>query len=208
MGKHTDALKPFDEFRAPWETADGSEADIDKPKLKRFIYNLFTDKAKAQDAREEAVESVKTIEADLEEAKKEAASANGEEATKKIAKLEKDLAEAKATATALEKDKEISDLRAEVLEGVDPKHAKHVKGETREELEKSLAEIREDFGIEAPGADDDDDNDDETEVRTRPRPRLTNPLDAQLGKTGGGADGAVDYDAVAENILSGGSVFR
>ena len=32
MGKHTDALKPFDEFRAPWETADGSEAEIDKAK--------------------------------------------------------------------------------------------------------------------------------------------------------------------------------
>jgi hypothetical protein len=207
VGKHTDALKPFDEFRAPWETADGSEAEIDKPKLKRYIYGLATDKAKAQDAREDAVESVKTIEADLEAAKKEAASANGEEATKKIARLEKDLAEAKATVTTLEKDKEVSELRAEVLEGVDPKHAKHVKGETREELEKSLAEIREDFGIKAPDDDGDGDGDDddaaERAARTRPRPNLRNPADS---KPNDGSD-EIDFDKVADDIL-GTSIFR
>lgn len=203
MGKHTDALKSFDEFRAPWETESGTEAEIDKPKLKRFIYNLFTDKAKAQDAREEAAESVKAIQADLDEAKKEAASANGAEATKKIERLERDLAEAKGKVETLEKDKEISDLRAEVLAGVDPKHAKHVKGETRDELEKSLAEIYEDFGIEASGKDDEDEIDDD-EVRTRPRSRLTNPADSANGKPGD----EIDFEKAAADILDGAAIFR
>lgn len=198
MGKHTDALKTIEEFRAPWETADGSEAEIDKPKLKRYIYNLATDKAKAQDARDDSAEKVKSIEVELEQAKTEAASANGDEATKKIARLEKELTEAKDKAEGLEKAKEISDLRSEVLEGVDPKHAKHVKGDTRDELEKSLAEIREDFGITTPGENDgDDDEDDEDRVRTRPRTKLTNPADGKAG-----ADTTdVDFDKIADEIL-------
>lgn len=202
MGKHTDALKAFDEFRAPWETADGSEAEIDKPKLKRYIYGLASDKAKAQDAREEAIESVKAVEADLEKAKKEAASANGEEATKKIDKLEKELADAKAKVETLEKDKERSDLRAEVLAGLDPKYAKYVQGETRDELEKSLGEVKADFGLE--DGDGDGDDGDEPKVHTRPRTTLRNPLDPNSGK---GGDAPVDFDKVADDILGNG-VFR
>lgn len=201
MGKHTDKLGSFENFTAPWETEAGSDAEIDKPKLKRLIFNLKSGEAKALDAQADAVESVKTIEAELEEAKKEAASSNGEEATKKIAKLEKELAEAKTKAETLEKDKEISDLRAEVLEGVDPKHAKHVKGETREELEASLKEIREDFGITEPSGDDDDDEDEPT-VRNRPRTKLTNPADTKTGAD----SGEIDFDKIADQIL-GNSVF-
>lgn len=200
MGKHTDALKSFDEFRAPWETADGSEAEIDKPKLKRYIFNLATDKAKAQDAREDALESVKTIEADLEQAKTEAASANGEEATKKIAKLEKDLADAKAQVTSLETEKEHNALRAEVLGDLDPKYAKYVVGEDREALEKSLEEVKADFGLES--GDGDGDEDEDKNVRTRPRAKLTTGLD---GKPAGGEQEYDPYE-VADQIL-GTSVF-
>jgi chromosome segregation ATPase len=203
VGKHTDALKPFDEFRAPWETADGSEAEIDKSKLKRFIYNLFSDKAKAQDSREDALESVKTLEADLEEAKKEAASANGEEATKKIAKLEKELGEAKAKVESLETEKEHNALRAEVLGDLDPKYAKYVVGADREALEKSLEEVKADFGIEDKSGVDDDDDDDEPKVRTRPRANLKNGGDTKPGNDDGGE---IDYDKIADGIL-GTSIF-
>jgi len=198
VGKHTDALKTFDEFRAPWETADGSEAEIDKPKLKRYIYNLATDKAKAQDARDDAAESVKTIEAELEEAKKEAASANGEEASKKITKLEKELTEAKAKVDTLEKAKEQSDLRSEVLAGLDPKYAKYVTGETREELEKSLEDVKADFGLES--GEDGDGYDGDSKVRTRPRTKLTNPADGG----GPGDDGDYDFDKIADSIVGNG----
>lgn len=204
MAKHLDGLKAFDEFRAPWETEGGSDADIDKPKLKRWIYGILTDKAKAQDARDEVKETLTTVEKERDDAKDEAANSNGEEAQKKIDRLEKKVADLTADRDKLVADKEIADLRAEVLEGVDPKHAKHVKGETREELEASLAEIREDFGItESNEGDENDGDEDEVKVRTRPR-RVTNPADPAGGKA---PDAPIDYEAVADDIL-GTSVFR
>lgn len=207
MGKHTDALKPFDEFRAPWETADGSEAEIDKAKLRRFIYNLMSDKAKAQDARDEVNEALETAKSDLEEAQAEAASANGEEAQKKIDRLQ-----AKVDSLTSERDKLVSanearELRAEVLgdfEREHPKAAKYVQGETREELEASLEAVKEDFGITESDGDEDEDDDDEPPVRTAPRRKgLRNSADPDNGK---GADEPVDFDKAADEIL-GTSIF-
>lgn len=199
MGKFMDAMKPFEQFRAPWETEDGSEAEIDKAKLKRFVFNALTDKAKAQDAREEALESIKTLEADLETAKAQAAEANGPEVAKRIEKLETDLAASKQKVKDLESAKEISDLRSEVLAGLDPKVAKYVTGTTKEELEASLKEVRADFNLPDPDAtdDDDDDNeDDEPVVRTRPR--VKNPADPDLGSLEGQS---YDPNKVADTLL-------
>lgn len=203
--KHTDAVKAYDEFRAPWETADGSEAEIEKPKLKRYIYNLVTDKAKAQDAREDAIADLKDAETERDEAKAQAADSNGAEAQKQIDKLTKQVESLTAERDTLVKDKEQADLRAEVLEGLDPKYAKYVTGETREDLEKSLEQVKADFGLEDSASDDDeDDDDDEPKVRTRPRTKLSTALDPDAGKDKGGA---IDFDAVADDIL-GTSVFH
>ena len=209
MPKHLEAIKPFAEFRAPWETEDGSEAEIDKAKLKRYIYNLVTDKAKAQDARDDVTERLETAERDLETARAEAANTNGEEATKKIAKLEKQVADLTAERDGFVKEKEQAELRKEVLgdfEAKYPKAAKYVKGETREELEESLKAVREDFGISEDAEVDDLDEvvEDEPKVRTRPR-SLANPADPDPKR--GGSD-AIDFDKVADDILVGGAVFR
>lgn len=199
MGKHTDAVKSYDEFRAPWETEAGTDAEIDKPKLKRYIYNLVTDKAKAQDSRDEKDEALKTAETDLEAAKTEAANANGPEAQKKIdalqAKVDKLTSEAEARKTADEHEA----LRKEVIGDLDPKYAKYVVGEDREALEKSLEDVRADFGIKD-DSDSDDDDDDEVKVRTRPRTKLSTGLDAEVGKGGG----EIDFDKVADDILGTG----
>lgn len=202
--KHKDAVKSFDDFRAPWETADGSEAEIDKPKLKRYIYGLVTDKANAQDAREDALADVETLTAELDEAKKQAESANGEEASKKIAKLEKDLEKANSRVTELETSIEQAELRKEVLGDLPDRYAKYVTGETREELEKSLEEVKADFGLDTDEGGDEGDDEDEPQVRTRPRTNLRNPLDEKSGKAGAES---IDFDQVAEDIL-GSSVFR
>lgn len=199
MGKHTDALKPFDEFRAPWETESGDEAEIDKSKLKRFIFNLIGDKAKAQDAREDAIEAQKTAEAERDEAKTEAANANPAEAQKKIEKLEAENKSLKEAADAREKADEHEKLRQEVLGDLDPKYAKYVQGEDREALEKSLEAVKADFGIK--DSSDDDEDDDEPKVRTRPRSGLRNPADELSGK---GGEGEIDYDKVADQILGSG----
>lgn len=198
--KHKDSVKPFDEFRAPWETADGSEAEIDKPKLKRYIYGLVTDKANAQDAREDALADVEAITAERDEAKEQAANANPAEAQKQIDKLTKQVADLTAERDGLVKDKERSDLRAKVLEGVDPKIAKYVQGETEEELEESLKAVKADFGV-AEEKDDDEDEDREEQVRTRPRSRLRNGADPEAGKTG---SDEVDFDKIADGIVGNG----
>jgi multidrug resistance efflux pump len=196
-------LKSFDEFRAPWETESGADAEIEKPKLKRFIYNLLGDKAKAQDAREEAVAKVTGLETELATAKTEAANANGEEAQKKITKLETQLAEAKDKVTALEDAKAEADLRAEVLEGLDPKYAKYVVGKDREELEKSLEQVKADFGIEDGDAGDEDEDEDEPKLRTRPR-ALGNPADPDPNA---GNEGNYDFDKIGQELVTGGRVF-
>jgi len=203
VGKYTDALKPIEEFTAPWETASGEKVDPDLAKLKRHLYNLMRDKAEAQDAREEAKETLTKAEKDLEDAKAEAADANGAEAQKKIDRLEKKVSDLTAERDKLVSDQETATLRAEVLEGVDPKHAKHVKGETREELEKSLAEIREDFGIADPNDGDEDGDEDEPKVRNRPR-SIKNPADPEGGRQ---VEAEIDFDKVADDIV-GTSIFR
>lgn len=197
--KHKDAVKAFDEFRAPWETADGSEAEIDKPKLKRYIYGLVTDKATAQDAREDALAAVTEAETERDEAKTQAANANPAEAQKQIDKLTKQVEDLTAERDGLVKDKELSALRTEVLGDLDPKVAKYVKGETKEELEKSLEEVKADFGIET--KDPEEDPEDPPEVRTRPRTNLRNGADPEGGKAG---SDAVDFDKAADQILGNG----
>ena len=197
MGKHTDAVKSLDEFRAPWETEGGTDAEIDKPKLRRFIHNLISDKAKAQDAREDAQEKLATAEKDLEAARAEAADANGAEAQKKIDRLEKKVSDLTAERDRLVSDKERSDLRSEVLGDLDPKYAKYVQGETREELEKSLEDVKKDFGISDEPGDEDEEEEEEKTVRTTPRSRLRNPADRESGK---GAE-EIDFDKVADDIV-------
>lgn len=202
--KHKDAVKAFDEFRAPWETADGSEADIDKPKLKRYIYNLVTDKANAQDAREDALADLATAETERDEAKKQAEDSNGVEAQKQIDKLTKKVEDLTAERDGLVKDKEQADLRAEVLGDLDPKYAKYVKGETQEELEASLEEVKKDFNLESSN-EEEEEEDEDRKVRTTPRTktRLRNSADPSGGKGGD----EIDFDKVADGIVGAGSIF-
>lgn len=198
MSKHVAAVKPFDQFIAPWETEGGTDAEIDKPKLKRYIYNLVTDKAKAQDSTDEAAAAKVAAETERDDAKADAEKASPEEANKKIARLEKANADLKTERDGLVAAKERSDLRGEVLEGLDPKYAKYVQGETREELEKALEQVKADFGLGEEG--DEDLDDDEPVIRTAPR-TLTNPVDP---KSGAPSDKDYDFDKIAGEIVNKG----
>ena len=210
MGKHTDRLGSIDDFKAPWETEAGQDAEIDKPKLRRLIFNLKLGEAKALDAKDEAAETLEQAEKDLEEARAEAAEANGDEAQKKIDKLQKQVDDLKAEKTAREEADALAELRKDVLGDFAekyPKAAKYVKGETEEELEASLAEVKEDWGItddDGEPGDEDEDKDEEPQVRTRPR-TLRNPTDPD--PKAGGSD-EIDWDKVADDSYAGGSVFR
>lgn len=194
MSKRTEAVKPFDEFRAPWETADGSEAELDKGKVKRLIHKLTLDGAKALDQIDELQAAVKAVETERDQAKDDAAKASPDEANRKIARLEKENEALKGERDTLSHDLEVTKVRGELLGGLDPKVAKYVKGETKEEIEASLAEVKADFGI----SDEKDGEDGEDKVRTTPRSNLVNRTDPTPPGRG---SGEIDFDKAADEIL-------
>lgn len=203
MGKNSDKVPALDEFRAPWETESGADAEIDKSKLKRYIHNLVSDKAKAQDARDEAAEKVTAAEADVEKYKKQAADASGEEVQKALTKAESDLAAAKSKLSSLEADIANRDLRAEVLVGLDPKYAKYVTGETKEDLEKSLKQVKEDFGITEKSDDDgdgDEDGDDDGDFTGRITPK--SKVKTGLVEDNDSDSKTYDFDKIANDWVS------
>ena len=216
---HQDALGAYENFKAPWESEAGADAEIDKGKLKRLIFNLKLDHAKARDSRDDADAALKVAETERDEARDQAADGSGAEAQKKIDKLTADLQKVTDERDVLKKDKEVAETRKEVLgdfEAKYPKAAKYVTGETEEELTASLKEVAEDWGIdlEATGdedeVDEDEDEDEDTDLdrvaRTKPRgPSLLNPRDPANGK---GGEQEIDFDKVAGDIVTGGAVFR
>lgn len=199
MGKHTDAVKPLDEFRAPWETESGEDAEIDKGKLKRFIHNLLRDKAQAQDSRDESLEKVKAAEADRDKAVEEAKKILPEDAQKTIDKLTAERDEFKSQSEALTAEKEIAELRKEILGdfAVD-KRSKFVTGTTRDEIQASFDELKETFGIDDEAAVDDDGNPLETQ------PKIGGKLRSATDKgSGSGGDTAFDPEKAADQIMGG-----
>lgn len=193
MGQHTDALGSFENYQAPWETAAG-EVEIDKDKLKRYIYNLSSDKAKAQDARDESAGKVTEAEKALEEAKAEVAKNDPDG---KIAKLEGELTKAQAAAKTAQQA--LDRLEVGVEKGLTPRQAARLQGETKEDFEKDADALLEEFGVKAGSAtDEDDDEDDEDEPSARQTPRLVNPNDPK----GNAPDPEPDYDKIADQIAS------
>lgn len=193
MGKHLDKLGKIEDFQAPWESETGADAEIDSAKLKKYLFNLLTDKAKAEDAAEEANGKVAEAEKAVEDAKTEFAKGD---TTGKIAELEGKLSKAQEEAKTAQGNL----LRLEVAteKGLTPQQAKRLQGETKEDLEADADEILETFGIKQPAQQDDNEqDDDDDEVRTTPRPRLrlTNPGDD------GGDSGQIDFEKAADDIL-------
>lgn len=201
MGKHIDELGSYQDFRAPWETETGDEAEIDKPKLKKLLFNARSAKAAALDERDEAAEATKAAEADRDEAKAEAAKASPEEANKKIERLEAENKAFKEEAEARKAKDEHDALRKEVLGDLDEKYAKYVVGDDKAALEESLEQVKADFGLDSGDGDDDEDEDDEPSIRTRPRTQVRNPADPAAGGPG---EQEYDFDKIAAQIVGSG----
>lgn len=200
MGKHTDQTGKIEDFKAPWET-DAGETEIDKARLKRYIFGLVVDKAKAQDARDETAEKVTEAEKALETAKAEVAKGDP---SGKIASLEADLAKANATATKAQGD--LDRLTVGIEKGLTPKQAARLQGETKEDLEKDADEILETFGVKPATQDDEDDDDDDDEAEEgRQSPRLTKVFTNPNDSKGGSQE--PDYDKIAAGIMSPGVRF-
>lgn len=168
MAKHVEALGSFEAFQAPWETAAG-EVEIDKGRLKRYIFNLLTDKAKAQDGRDEAEAKLGSVQSELDVAKADAA--KGDNAGK-IASLEKSLEKETARANAAEGQilrREVGDEK-----GLSAAQAALLIGSTKEELVKYADQLLGAFGGAKKSDDDDEDEDDPRLVAN-----LNNPTNHQ-----------------------------
>lgn len=212
MGKKVDALGSVEDFVAPWETEAGGDAEIEKSKLRRLIYNLKLRAAKAEDDKAEQAEAhadeLAELEKERDEAKEEAAKASPEEATKKIVKLEAENKTLKAEKEAREKADEVAELRKDLLEDVDPDYREFVTGETEEEIEASLEKFAKKFPekmLSFKSDDDDDDPDDEDEDddftgRVRPTSRAKNAIDRSRE-----ADNEnIDFEKMADRITGTG----
>lgn len=201
--KNADTVPSLDQFRAPWETETGSEAEIDKPKLKRYIHSLHVDKAKAQDSRDDALAEVSTLTAANADLKARAESSDGKEAAEKIAKLEKQNSELSAKVKGFEDAAEESKLRQAVLGDLPAKFSKYVTGKTESDLKASLKQVAEDFNfkLDKDGKYDpqgqDEDDDEEPTLRRQPRANLRNLSDPEPDD----GNQEVDFEAVAAQIV-------
>jgi hypothetical protein len=203
VGKHTDQLGSIENYQAPWETAAG-EVEIDKDRLKRYIFNLALDKAKAQDARDETSEKVTETEKALEAAKAEVAKGDP---SGKIAALEADLAKAKSDAEAAQGN--LNRLNIGLEKGLTPAQAARLQGSTEDELKADADKLLADFGVK-PATNETDEEREEREEKEREAaeeaangrqtPRFVNPADPKVGS----GEQEYDFDKIAADITSRG----
>lgn len=199
-GKNAEKLGKFEDFE--WRP-DEADADHDFEKTRKYVFNLLLDKAKAQDARDEARAEVKDLEGQVADLEKKVADADAsgelEKAQAKIAELESQVGELTAA-------KERSEVIA--AQGLDAESVKKLekylpKIGKRDELEEKASEIIEDFGLTKVGEGDGDEDDSDDDFGTVPRVRR------DLRQSGDDPDGSgrsasVDFDKAAEEILAGG----
>lgn len=201
MPKHIDNVPKLADFRPPWITADGTEAEINKDTLVKYIHNILTDKAKAQDARDELVESNKALEAERDTLKGEVDSKDPDSAGK-IAKLEAKIKDGEAKLAKSELDLARVEIASE--KGLTAKQAKRLQGATREELEADADELVEDLGLKkTEETDEEREEREEREAEEAESGRTTPQFQRHLVNGGdgkSGSDAQYDYDAIAAQI--------
>src|SRR5688500_785922 len=119
----------IEDWTAPWETATG-ETEIDKDKLKRYLFNLLGDKEKLQ----ERLTGVTTERDELKKTADEKAR-EGETNEQRLEREKKEL-ETKLADAQKPGDKELEVLRLTVAveKGLNKAQLKRLMGSTKEEL--------------------------------------------------------------------------
>lgn len=138
MPKLPDDIK---DWTAPWETATG-ETEIDKDKLKRYLFNLLGDKEKLQVRLTETTTERDTLKTAAEEAARK-----GETAEQRLEREKADLQAALDKATS-GGDQSAENLRLHVAleKGLNANQMKRLVGATREELLADADELLASFG--------------------------------------------------------------
>lgn len=169
----------FEEYRAPWETEAGEDAEIDKGKLKKYIHGLLSDKDGLQ-----AKVSTLTTERDEALSKAQEAARQSETDAERQAREAEERKQREEQAKGLELDN--ARLRVALAKGLSETQAKRLVGNTAEELAADADELLREFGGTG-----------ETEEGTpRQQPRkLTNSGDPEPD-----ADAHIDIDKALESI--------
>lgn len=174
-----------EDWTAPWETATG-ETEIDKDKLKRYLFNLLGDKEKLQ-------ERLTTTSDERDELKKaaDAKAREGETAEQKLEREKKEL-EAKLEAATKGGDpdqaKENLRLTVAIEKGLNSAQLKRLIGNTKEELLADADELLKSFGSHGKSEEGEGGEEGGDGVRRVPNGR-TNPGDPNPGA---GADVSVN----------------
>lgn len=165
------------DWTAPWETATG-ETEIDKDKLKRYLFNLLGDKEKLQERLTES-----NTERDQLKTEAEAKAREGETAEQKLAR---ENAELKAAVDAATKGgdndvaKENLRLKVAIKKNLNEAQLKRLIGNTEEELMKDADELLASFGSHGKSEEGEGGEEGGDGVRRVPNGR-TNPGDPNPG---------------------------
>lgn len=172
-----DELPKLEDWKAPWEvkkSEDGSDVDvpeeeqeIDRPKLKKYLYGLLSDKVRSRKSLEETTARAEALEQQITEATD----------PDKVKKLQDDLAAAQKERDEAKGD--ITVLRYEVAleKGLTKKQAKRLVGNTKEELEADADDLLEEFGSH--GETDGEGGEPRLSPRTAPRRQYSNAGDPE-----------------------------
>lgn len=154
-------LPSLEDYIAPWESRGGADAEIDKPKLKKYIHGLLSDKEKLQSTVTEVTTERDTLQKAAEDKARE-----GESEVDRLKRENEELraAQGKDSGLAVENLK----LKVALDKGLTSTQAKRLVGTTEEELAKDAEELLESFGGKA--------DNDGGEARRRPQ-RRANPTD-------------------------------
>jgi hypothetical protein len=158
-----------EDWKAPWETETG-ETEIDKDKLKRYLFNLLNDKEKAQDRATSAESERDGLKNQLEDKDRQ-----GESETDRLKRELKDAQDAIAAKAG--DSVEVMKLRVALKKGLNEAQMKRLLGGTEEELLADADELLQTFG--SGGKSDNEGGDDAGEgsdARRTPKGR-NNPGD-------------------------------
>jgi len=177
-----------EDWTAPWETATG-ETEIDKPKLKRYLFGLLGDKEKLQ----ERLTASDTERDELKKAAEDAAR-QGETNEQKLERENKELQAKLAQASNGDVSLENLRLTVAVEKGLNAAQLKRLIGNTREELLADADELKASFGSKGDSTEGEGGEVGGDGVRRVPNGRV-NPGDPNPGA---GAD--INVDKALEQI--------
>lgn len=191
--KFTSKVPALAELVAPWVSEDG-EVDIEA--AKKAIHTLMVDKAKAQDAREDALAEKREAESQATELQAELDKKSDPDTKAELDKARAKQAEAETKAAEAEARADRAEVAAE--KGLTPNQAKRLSGSTKEELLADADEFLKEFAP-AKAEGDEDEGDEDGSGRTLPRSLALN----NGGDPRPPVDQEPDYDAIAAQILPG-----